>query len=501
MINTVRIEQNEVTMEWFNEFKDVIYNTKGNIIGARINESYFSKQGKISLWESFTSATAHLNYLIDHRKIIHFLNAGYFTEANIPKCHCGNNVKWLNGKISESCSQICALNSPTRIAKLKHSISKSDKVGAKKKREETMLEKYGAAFNSQREDIHHRWTKTKLDEKIYSKLSNYDWMDVEYNQNQRTAVDIAKEVGCYYSTVLWYCNLHGFKIRKRSSYSLTEKEIISFIESLGVPCIHSDWDTLAKLEIDVLVPEHNLAIEIDGLYWHSLSKGEETKENRNRHKHKTLELRKLGIQLLHITDEEWCNKQEIIKDIIRSKLGKNEKLPGRKCKVEMVPQKMVKEFLMENHVQGFSVSKLNYGLFFGGELVMLATFGRPRFNKNYDFELIRLSSKLGVTVIGGFSKLLSAFRKEINGSLLSYCDIRFSSGESYKKCGFVLVGESEPGYFWNDGTHVLNRYKTQKQNLKKWLKGFDCTLSESENMFNAGYRRYWDCGQLTFVFS
>ena len=83
--------------------------------------------------------------------------------------------------------------------------------------------------------------------------------------------------------------------------------------------------------------------------------------------------------------------------------------------------------------------------------------------------------------------------------MISYCDVSKFSGNVYIELGFTKIKDSFPGYFWTDGDSVISRFKSQKKQLAKWLVGFDPNLTEVENMFNAGYRRYWDCGNAAYV--
>ena len=46
----------------------------------------------------------------------------------------------------------------------------------------------------------------------------------------------------------------------------------------------------------------------------------------------------------------------------------------------------------------------------------------------------------------------------------------------------------------DQGAVTVSRYRSQKHQMGKWLSNFDPALSESENMFADGWRRYWDCG-------
>jgi len=469
------------------------------IIGNRCNRRYFEMRNKVKIYDDYISNTNHLEYLITNRAKVSFLKAGHLTDKDIPKCYCGSKISFLNGKISKYCSKKCALSSSERRLKIIESKSKENKEVSNFKRKHTMKQKYGVEYNSQRQDIKSILSNTKLPDEIFLKLSDKTWLDNEYNVKKRSSVDIAKELNCYYSTVLYYCNLHEFKIRRTSNYSLVEVEIKQFIESLGFVVEHSNWELLDNLEVDLYIPSKKIAIEIDGLYWHSLGKGEETKENKNKHLSKTNLLLDKGINLIHITDFEWNNKQNIVKNIIKNKLGLSTKIYARLCKVLEVDSKDTKEFLENNHIQGYCSSKVNYGIYHENELVMLCTFSSPRFNKKYDWELIRMATKSGLSIIGGASKLIYNFRKKHIGSIITYSDNRFGTGNVYSKCGFEFLSISSPGYFWTDGTNVISRFKTQKQNLKKWLVSFNEELSESDNMFNAKYKRFWDCGNRLFL--
>ena len=155
-----------------------------------------------------------------------------------------------------------------------------------------------------------------------------------YVNKKRSLVDIAGELNVYYGTVCEYLKQHNFKIRKKTNYSLTELEISDFLKTINVSTKTSYWDLLSNKEIDIFIPSKNIAIEVNGLYWHS--SGDKNIENKNKHLEKTIACENLGVELLHITDYEWINKKEIIKNLLRSKLGLNKKVYARKCVIKIV---------------------------------------------------------------------------------------------------------------------------------------------------------------------
>ena len=128
------------------------------------------------------------------------------------------------------------------------------------------------------------------------------------------------------------------------------------------------------------------------------------------------------------------------------------------------------------------------------------TFGKPRFNKNYEYELIRYATKSGYHVIGGAGKLLSYFEKTYKPkSLVSYADRRWSQGKLYYALNFKLDHISSPNYWYVYGCDIESRLKYQKHKLSRLLEIYDSNLSEYENMKNNGYRRIYDCGNFVFV--
>ena len=123
-----------------------------------------------------------------------------------------------------------------------------------------------------------------------------------------------------------------------------------------------------------------------------------------------------GIRLVHIFEDEWYFKQEIVKSMISNILGKTKrKIYARKCKIKEVGRFEKKLFLDKNHIQGDVVTNINIGLYYEGELVSLMCFGKRRVNlgkkttNEGEYELLRFCNLLNTSVIGGASKLFKYF--------------------------------------------------------------------------------------------
>ena len=211
-----------------------------------------------------------------------------------------------------------------------------------------------------------------------------------------------------------------------------------------------------------------------------------------------------GIQLIHIFEDEWINKQEIVKSIIKNKLGLTEtKIYARKCLIKNINNKEATDFLNDNHVQG-RINGKHVGLYFKDELVSILTIGKTRFNKKYEYEILRFCNKINTNTIGGFSKLLKYVIKNHSiCSLITYADIRYSDGKLYNSSGFNQLNKSTPNYFYLDKNYNsrLSRIQFQKHKLKNLLESFDPKLTEWQNMQLNGYDRIWDCGNLVYEYN
>lgn len=285
--------------------------------------------------------------------------------------------------------------------------------------------------------------------------------------------------------------------------SRCEYEIASFLESqCGIAGLKMhDRDVLSPYEIDISIPSLKIGIEFDGLFFHSEANGHKDKHY---HIFKTEMAEKKGYHLFHIFEDEWLNQKPIVKSRLRSVCGKpKEKIFARKCRVEKINGgSIVKDFLNSNHLQGWCVSKIDYGLFYNDELVALMTFGKPRYNKKIDWELLRYCSKIDTQVIGGAGKLLKAFEKDCQPeAVLSYADRRWSFGKMYESLGFSLASTSVPSYWYikTGSCKRLSRVGFQKHKLESVLPVFDISLTEVQNMRANGYDRIFDCGSLVYV--
>ena len=384
------------------------------------------------------------------------------------------------------------------------------------KKHDTMMERYGVDNPTLSKELHEKAVRNYLYssyDRIMSKWKNhvvpmfskeeyagctvgksYKWKCVKCGREFEQVVHTTGNNVFRFMPRCWHC----YPNMNEQGQSYKEKEVLDFVKSIYngeiIPNAHG---VIGRKELDIYLPDKNLAIEFDGLYWHS----EEQGKGEDYHLSKTEACEENGIRLIHIFEDEWNLKQDIVKDRIRSILGIGQKrIYARNCMLAEISSVSANEFLEANHLQGGDNSSIRYGLYYNDELVSVMTFGKPRFNKNYDWELVRFASKNGCNVVGGASKLLAQFSKLNSGSVVSYADRRYSDGGLYEKLGFRKVGVSKPNYWWCKGDEKLTRYACQKHKLKNILgDAFDPELSETENMELNGWTRMHDCGNFVYV--
>ena len=334
--------------------------------------------------------------------------------------------------------------------------------------------------------------ETFISEAIKKHNNKYDYSLVNYINSTTKIKIICPEHGIFEQ--LPYDHIAGHGCNKcTSSISNDEIQINNFIESLGVDTICSSMSIIKPHQLDIYIPSHNIAIEYNGLYWHS-----EEFIDKNYHLNKTKLCQEKGIQLIHIFEDEWIYKQDIVKSRLRNILRlTNNKIYARKCIIKEVNSKNSKEFLNTNHIQGFVNSSVRLGLYYNDELVSIMTFGRSRLGigqKHDGYELTRFCTKLNLNVIGGADKLLQYFIRNYKPKqIISYADRRWSTGDLYNKLKFIRMHTNKPNYSYIVGKNRIHRFNFRKQKLKEIN-----NMSEHEIMLKRGIYRIYDCGTITY---
>ncbi len=362
----------------------------------------------------------------------------------------------------------------------------------KDKIKEIILEKYGVE-NISKSEHHHLNTLIGEDINYIEYLDNHLSL---FNCDNGHTFEIKSSN--YHDRVRYGLNLCTICNPIGDSKSLKEKDLLEFIQNNYQGEVISSYRD--KFEIDIYLPELKIGFEFNGLYWHS-----EKYKNKNYHLDKSNYFKEKGIRIIHIWEDDWAFKQEIIKSQINNLLNLNtQKIYARKCVIKEVSIKETREFLDNNHIQGFISSSFKIGLYHSvtqsngvtnEELVSIMTFdsfeGRMKMEEG-GYNLSRFCNKINTNVVGGASKLLKHFITNYKASrIVSYADKDWSVGSLYYTLGFKNISNSKPDY-----KYVVDMKRVHKSNFKK--SNLKTELSESSKMKELGINRIYDCGKIKF---
>jgi hypothetical protein len=342
-------------------------------------------------------------------------------------------------------------------------------------------------------------------ENIFDKIK--DLVEVDNDNNYIIKCDCKKNHVYITNNRLYYQrkNKHTVQcticnpIDKNSGLELLLSNFIK--ENYDGCIIENDRTFLSGKELDVYLPDLKLAFEFNGIYWHN-----ELYKSKYYHYDKTNSCQENGIQLIHIYEDDWIYKENIIKSIILNKLGKiSDKIFAENTEIREISDNiLIRDFLNSNHIQGYIKSKIKIGLFYNEELVSLMIFANLAKTTNcklkeISYEIVRYCNKLNTDIIGGESKIFKYFIEKYNPKeVISYVNRSNSNGILFESLGFNLVRITKPNYYYVvDGIR-----KPQSQFRKNVLvnQGFDKNKTEHEIMSERNIFRIFNSGYLKFIF-
>ena len=302
---------------------------------------------------------------------------------------------------------------------------------------------------------------------------------------------LAAELGISSTTILRRCHIHGIPVEK-STY---EAEIADFLSLNNISYNMNNRSIIPPVEVDFYIPEARLAIEFNGIYWHSTARQPDIQY----HRKKYLAARKNGVRLIMINEDEWLERSWTIKAKILNILGKSERgVGGRKLSLSVVSQRDANAFFDHHHIQGKTgVIQYGIGAFSNDQMVGCMAFNRQRGTNAV--ELIRFCSS-GSTHAGMFSKMFKhAINENAYDEVISFADLRYSMGEVYFRNGFEMVKEISPDYRYVVRDRTYHKSTFTKTGIAKKFKIDMAGITEKEAMTSMGYHRIYDCGKLKFV--
>jgi len=432
-------------------------------------------------------------------------------KSNKTKIEKYNDINYNNPEENKkTCLSKYGKEYPLQVEEFKEKLKKTNfiKYGKEyyyniEKLKKTCLERYGDTSAMKNENIKKKAINIKMKKRI-PLLSKYGIVNINenneyvcnknhvFNMNKGTISSRLnyKTILCPICNPLYSSNSSGYQI-----------QLSNFIKENYNDEILINNKNIIDKEIDIYLPKLKLGFEFNGLFWHN-----EIGKEKNYHLNKTNLAEQKGIKLIQIYEDDWLYKQNIIKSRILNLLNKTpNKIYARKCTIEEIENnKLIRDFLQNNHLQGYIGSKIKIGLFYNNELISLMTFGNFRKamgqkSLEHSYEMLRFCNKLNTNIIGGASRLFKYFVKKYKPiEVISYADRSWSSGDLYKKLEFILVNKTQPNYYYIIDGIRKHRFGFRKDILVK--NGADPNKTEHEIMLDRKIYRIYDSGNLKFIF-
>jgi very-short-patch-repair endonuclease len=373
-----------------------------------------------------------------------------------------------------------------------------------KRLKRSILLKASKLYEEERKKESLKSLRLSVRDRVFSYLSENN---IEMTDDYESIKQDAKLICSCGRTFTYHLNtLLQYRVKSCPECRKTKSSLESFFEdeiASRIPVSFEFRKNIDGMEIDFLSSDYGVGVELNGSYWHS-----DRKKDPFHLQRKKLFFLDRGINVLFFYDFWIIGKTDLVLSIIKSKLGIFDRVfYARKGEVREISYVQASEFFEENHLSGGRIPfSYSFGFFVGDELVSVASFSRPRYRKEYDYELIRFAHKKHSTTIGFLGKVLNIFRPR---SLVSYADLMVSDGKVYEKLGLKRFSLTRPGYFYTrDGREVFSREIFQKHRIKEYystgkfgINFFDESLTEEKIMEINGFYRLPTCGNLVYTYS
>ena len=261
------------------------------------------------------------------------------------------------------------------------------------------------------------------------------------------------------------------------------------------------FETEYRLEFynyDFCIPGSKILVEIDPTYTHNIIGNHWNKKGieKSYHLNKSKVAQKYGFQCIHVFDwDDW--------DKVMNLLKPKKTIYARNCNIVKVFPDVTDDFLDENHIQGTCNGQdISLGLVYHGKLVMLMTFGKPRYNKNYAAEILRFATLSGCRVVGGASKLFKYFIHTFEvESIISYCDLSKFNGTVYEQIGMKYLRSTLPQEVWSRNTERITANLLRQRGYDQLFDtSYGKGASNDKLMLENGWLPVYDCGQSVYVY-
>ena len=398
------------------------------------------------------------------------------------------NLERYGYKHTFSCPEIRAKGDATQIEKYGCLASNSQEI--KEKRKATCVAKYGVPYVLQSDVVKEKIVQTNL---MRFGVENPSQNEEIIEKSRQTNIDKYGVPAAFMLPESMEKSRESMIKLKNSSH--ISKINISVSELLTESGIYNEYEfPLDGHWFDLIVPDQKILIEIDPTYSHSKQPNFFYKDGMDRYYHinKTKIAEQNGYRCIHIFD--WDDLSKIVKLLLPKT-----KVYARNCKVVYLESEVVDEFLKDNHLQGTCGGQsVCLGLLSDrDELLEVMTFGKPRYSKKYQWELLRLCSVSGIQVIGGASKLFMTFVNDFQpDSIISYCNRSKFNGNVYQLLGFKHIRTNAPGEVWSKkNDYITDSLLRQRGFDQLFGTNYGKGTNNEKLILEAGWKSVYDCGQ------
>lgn len=357
---------------------------------------------------------------------------------------------------------------------------------------------------------------TKLLTGFNDLLTKFTKIAKEWDYEKNKDLDPSKFLAKSSKSVFWKCKKgHSWKatIKNRTGLnsncphcamnriSQMEKDLVFFIKDIlpEKEIIENSRKIIPPFELDIYIPDKKIAIEFNDLYWHSENAG----KDKNYHINKMNKCKEKGIRLIQIWEDDWINKNILVKTMIKHKLNvsQEDRIYARKTTLDNnLKNENVKNFLNCNHLQGFKKGCKHIGLVNKNNEDIVAVISYQF--RNGQLYLERFATN-GI-VIGGFTKLLKCLKKIARENnikeIVTFADYEISNGDLYINNGFIFMGNTEPGYYYIVNNKRKHRFNYRKEKFKKDKNLlFEEGLTEKELAQLNGFFKVYNSGNAKFI--
>lgn len=275
--------------------------------------------------------------------------------------------------------------------------------------------------------------------------------------------------------------------------SRAQEDIAKWIESKNIIIKRNDRQTIPGYELDIHCEEKRIAIEYNGLYWHS-----QINKSSFYHNNKTKISKKNEIRLIHVFEDEWKNKRKVVESFIIGYFDLKEKI--KLAAIKQLTKEESNSFFNENHMNSHSYSFFkSFGAYdVNGNIIYAIELKKHmRSNESYELEISRFCSSIDADLkaedkIKLFEEIISFARVNQFKKIFFASETRLGDyeTETLTNMGFTKEKVNAIEWWWTDMDNRFNRFKFKAD--------ASTGRSEAEVAVDAKVVKIWGCENVVY---